>query len=161
MLGVLMLINLFQGTNRFLLYIFDPSFSETVFTSLSPLPEQLMTISELRLRVGQSVSRYANAWAVSSAGIIPSNLLTNCRASIASFPFSVLHLPLSQAANWTAKIGELLPKDQSIVIVCHAGVRSLNFGIWLLEQGITKSVWNLVGGIDAWSTDVDQSIPRY
>ena len=81
--------------------------------------------------------------------------------AIASFSFSVLHLPLSKAANWSAKIGELLPKDKHIVVVCHAGVRSMNFGIWLLEQGITQSVSNLVGGIDAWSIDVDQSVPRY
>ena len=81
--------------------------------------------------------------------------------AIASFSFSVLHLPLSKAANWSAKICELLPKDQPIVVFCHAGVRSLNFGIWLLEQGITKRVWNLVGGIDAWSTEVDPSVPRY
>ena len=81
--------------------------------------------------------------------------------SIASFSFSVLHLPLSKAFHWSGKIGELLSKDQPVVVVCHAGVRSLNFGMWLLEQGITRSVWNLVGGIDAWSTDVDQSIPRY
>ena len=80
---------------------------------------------------------------------------------IASFAFSVLHLPLSQSAEWLGNIEELLPKDQPIVVVCHAGVRSLNFGIWLLEQGITKCVWNLVGGIDSWSTEVDQSIPRY
>ena len=81
--------------------------------------------------------------------------------AIASFAFSVLHLPLSKAANWSGNIEELLPKDRSIVVVCHAGVRSLNFGIGLLEQGITKRVWNLVGGIDAWSRDVDQSVPRY
>ena len=81
--------------------------------------------------------------------------------AIASFDFSVLHLPLSQAENWSGKIEELLPKDQPIVVVCHAGVRSLNFGIWLLEQGIVKSVWNLVGGIDAWSKDIDPSISRY
>ena len=81
--------------------------------------------------------------------------------AIASFSFSVLHLPLSRFVHWSDKIGELLPKDQPIVILCHAGVRSLNFAIWLLEKGITKNVWNLVGGIDAWSTDVDQSVPRY
>jgi len=81
--------------------------------------------------------------------------------AIASFSFSVLHLPLSKAPNWSGKIGELLPKDKPIVVLCHAGVRSLNFGIWLLEQGIINNVWNLVGGIDAWSTDVDQSVPRY
>ena len=81
--------------------------------------------------------------------------------AIASFTFSVLHLPLSKASHWVENLEELLPKDQPIVIVCHAGVRSLNFGIWLLEQGIIKRVWNLVGGIDAWSTEVDPSVPRY
>tara|TARA_B100000965_G_scaffold8041_1_gene6220 strand:+ start:2569 stop:2925 length:357 start_codon:yes stop_codon:yes gene_type:complete len=81
--------------------------------------------------------------------------------AIASFSFSVLHLPLSKAANWSADLEKLLPQDQPVLIVCHAGVRSLNFGIWLLEEGITKRVWNLVGGIDAWSTDVDPSVPRY
>jgi len=40
-----------------LIYIFDPNFSATVFTSLSPLPEQLITISEFLLRVWQSFSR--------------------------------------------------------------------------------------------------------
>ena len=81
--------------------------------------------------------------------------------AIASFSFSVLHLPLSEAANWSIKIDELLPKDQPVVVVCHAGVRSLNFGIWLLEQGVSKRVLNLVGGIDAWSRDVDNCVPRY
>ncbi len=81
--------------------------------------------------------------------------------AIASFSFSVLHLPLSQAANWSVKIEELLPKDQPIVVVCHAGVRSFNFATWLLEQGFTQSVWNLEGGIDAWSKEVDPSVPRY
>ena len=81
--------------------------------------------------------------------------------AFASFSFSVLNLPLSQAKDWSARLSELLPKDQPIVVVCHLGVRSLKFGVWLLEQGITESVWNLVGGIDAWSNDVDQSIPRY
>ena len=81
--------------------------------------------------------------------------------AIASFTFSVLHLPLSKASNWSEKIEDLLPKDAPIVVVCHAGVRSLNFGIWLLEQGISKTVWNLVGGIDAWSSEVDESVPRY
>ena len=81
--------------------------------------------------------------------------------AIAAFSFSGLHLPLSKAANWSSNIGELLPKDQPIVVICHSGVRSLNFGIWLLEQGLSKRVLNLVGGIDAWSTDIDHSVPRY
>ena len=81
--------------------------------------------------------------------------------AIVSFPFEFLHLPLSRASNWSGKIEGLLPKDQPILVVCHAGLRSLNFGVWLLEKGITKNVWNLEGGIDAWSRDIDPSLPRY
>ena len=81
--------------------------------------------------------------------------------AIAAFPFEVVHLPLSQAEQWVENLSDLIPKNLPIVVICHSGIRSWNFGIWLLEQGITKRVWNLVGGIDAWSTDVDQSVPRY
>ena len=56
----------------------------TVLTSLSPLPEQLITISVSLLRLGHNFSNQANAWAVSSAGIIPSSSLTSFKASKAS-----------------------------------------------------------------------------
>ena len=46
-------------------------------------------------------------------------------------------------------------------MICHAGVRSLHFGLWLLEQRQTLEVWNLEGGIDAWSVQVDPKVPRY
>ena len=81
--------------------------------------------------------------------------------AIAPFTFSVLHLPLSKFQSWNDALGELLPSDKSIVVICHSGVRSLSFGVWLLEQGITQPVWNLEGGIDSWSINVDESIPRY
>ena len=48
-----------------------------------------------------------------------------------------------------------------MVVVCHAGVRSHHFGLWLLEQPWNLEVWNLDGGIDAWSVQVDPSVPRY
>ena len=32
---------------------------------------------------------------------------------------------------------------------------------WLIEQGREGEVWNLEGGIDAWSVQVDPSVPRY
>ena len=81
--------------------------------------------------------------------------------AIASFTFSVLHLPLSNADSWIGNLGELLPTKQPIVVICHAGVRSLNFGTWLLNQGFPNKILNLEGGIDAWSKEVDQSISRY
>ena len=67
---------------------------------------------------------------------------------------------LSKEFEGKAVVGKI-DVDANQEFAAKYGVRSLDFGIWLLEQGITKSVWNLVGGIDAWSTDVDQSIPRY
>ncbi len=81
--------------------------------------------------------------------------------SYASVPFINLHLPLSQFASWEKNLPNLLPSNQPVVVICHAGVRSLNFGVWLLQQELTKDVWNLKGGIDSWSTEIDPTIPRY
>jgi rhodanese-related sulfurtransferase len=47
------------------------------------------------------------------------------------------------------------------VIVCHAGMRSWNFACFLIERLGYDRVWNLSGGIDAWSCEVDPSVPRY
>ena len=80
---------------------------------------------------------------------------------IAPFPAPVLHLPLSRSDAWMADLDQQLPTDRPVVVLCHAGVRSLHFGLWLLEQRPSQEVWNLVGGIDAWSLQVDPSVPRY
>jgi rhodanese-related sulfurtransferase len=39
-------------------------------------------------------------------------------------------------------------------------MRSKVAGDWLAERGVVN-VLNLIGGIDAWSTEVDQAVPRY
>jgi len=51
-------------------------------------------------------------------------------------------------------------RDRSIVVYCHHGVRSLNAAGELAAQGF-RDVYNLVGGIDSWSLDVDPDLPRY
>jgi monothiol glutaredoxin len=53
-----------------------------------------------------------------------------------------------------------LKKDTPIVLHCHHGTRSRAAGEQLLGEGFTN-VYNLEGGIDAWSSEVDPSIPRY
>ena len=53
-----------------------------------------------------------------------------------------------------------LPKDTPLVFHCHHGVRSRNAAERYLADGFTK-VYNLEGGIDAWSQSVDPSVPRY
>ena len=50
--------------------------------------------------------------------------------------------------------------EGTLVVFCHHGVRSANVVNWLRGQGIT-AVQSMAGGIDAWSTDVDPSVPRY
>ena len=80
---------------------------------------------------------------------------------IASLPFNFIHLPLSRFSDWVNHWSEGIPKNQEIVVVCHAGIRSLKFGTWLIDNSWEGVVWNLDGGIDAWSVNIDSDIPRY
>jgi rhodanese-related sulfurtransferase len=51
-------------------------------------------------------------------------------------------------------------KAQRIVVYCHHGIRSLDAAAYLVGHGLTN-VKSLAGGIDAWSCEIDQSLPRY
>jgi rhodanese-related sulfurtransferase len=53
-----------------------------------------------------------------------------------------------------------LDRDSEIIAICHHGMRSADATDFLLQQGF-PNVKNLVGGIDAWSVQVDGTIPRY
>jgi sulfur-carrier protein adenylyltransferase/sulfurtransferase len=53
-----------------------------------------------------------------------------------------------------------LPKDKKIVVHCKLGGRSAKAVALLLEQGFSD-VWNVAGGITAWSDQIDASIPKY
>lgn len=57
------------------------------------------------------------------------------------------------------RVGELQAKE-AIAILCHTGVRSASVADWLLQHGF-ETVANVVGGIEAWSLEIDSSIPRY
>jgi rhodanese-related sulfurtransferase len=54
---------------------------------------------------------------------------------------------------------ELDPEDH-IIVVCHHGVRSMNVTARLRQQGFDKAQ-SMRGGIDAWSRQVDASVPTY
>ncbi len=49
---------------------------------------------------------------------------------------------------------------KKIVIYCHHGIRSYQACEHLQKLGFSK-VYNLDGGIDAWSKEVDNSVPLY
>ncbi|HVH41069.1 MAG TPA: Grx4 family monothiol glutaredoxin [Labilithrix sp.] len=53
-----------------------------------------------------------------------------------------------------------LDKATPIVFMCHHGMRSKNAADRVLREGFTQ-VYNLEGGIDAWSQTVDSTVPRY
>ena len=92
-------------------------------------------------------------------------LLVDVRESeelkIAPFPYQVVHMPLSTASLWMTNLSDYLSNNKTIVVICHAGVRSWNFGMWLIEQNWDSEIWNLEGGIDSWSVRIDSSVPRY
>src|SRR5690554_217979 len=66
------------------------------------------------------------------------------------------NIPMSEInARW-----QEIPRDQPVVVFCHTGVRSANLIAALREAGYDNLI-NLAGGIDAWSREVDASVPRY
>ena len=95
----------------------------------------------------------------------PDPLLVDVREyaelELARFPAEVLHWPLSRSDVWLESVPQTMSDGRPVVVICHAGVRSIHLGLWLLQQMPDLEVWNLVGGIDAWSVHVDSSVPRY
>jgi monothiol glutaredoxin len=57
---------------------------------------------------------------------------------------------------------ELLAMDRDTVLVCHChhGIRSQD-AAWHFEQQGFRTIYNLSGGIDAWSQLVDPAVARY
>ncbi len=70
---------------------------------------------------------------------------------------------ISGARPWNAELErelESVPKQQPIVLYCHHGPRSARAAEELVAAGF-REVYNLSGGIDAWSLEVDPKVPRY
>jgi monothiol glutaredoxin len=53
-----------------------------------------------------------------------------------------------------------LDRDTPVAFHCHHGIRSQAFAEQMLGQGF-KNVYNLDGGIDAWSLQIEPAVPRY
>ncbi len=68
----------------------------------------------------------------------------------------VTHIPLGELS---VRLPELDP-DTEIVCICHHGIRSAHAAAGLAGIGF-DNLWNLTGGMDRWSCDVDPSMPRY
>ncbi|BDI05225.1 rhodanese-like domain-containing protein [Sphaerotilus microaerophilus] len=58
-----------------------------------------------------------------------------------------------------SRLAELDPQ-RPILCLCHHGMRSLQVAMFLESHGYPHA-YNIEGGIDAWSRDVDPAVPRY
>lgn len=67
-----------------------------------------------------------------------------------------MHIPMGEVLE---RLDEL-PRDRLLVVYCHVGGRSEMIATFLETEGF-EQVANLTGGIDAWSAEVDPSVPRY
>jgi rhodanese-related sulfurtransferase len=71
-----------------------------------------------------------------------------------------VNLPLSQFPEWADHVNTRLDPEAETLVLCHHGIRSAQMCQWLMVQGFTN-VKNIAGGINAYSTLVDPSIPLY
>lgn len=67
-----------------------------------------------------------------------------------------IHLPLSQLAERWHEVKEL----PHVVLVCHHGMRSARAAQFLEKNGI-QNLAHLGGGLDAWASEIDPTMPRY
>ncbi len=76
--------------------------------------------------------------------------------------WDIVHLPgarLIPVNSVVERASELSTADE-IVVYCKGGTRSARAVNALRQLGFRK-LWNLRGGIDAWTREVDPSLPRY
>jgi rhodanese-related sulfurtransferase len=66
------------------------------------------------------------------------------------------HIPMREVP---ARLAEL-DRNAPLVVMCHGGGRSRRVAEYLSSNGF-QQVFNLRGGIDAWSTEIDPQVPRY
>lgn len=77
-------------------------------------------------------------------------------ASVRTTEAEVLQMSMQTIPS---RLSELDP-ERPTAVLCHHGARSMQVAMFLAHQGFSN-VANISGGIDAWSTQVDPSVPRY
>ena len=81
-------------------------------------------------------------------------------ASVKPDGFTLLQIPMREIQARLAELQQAHNNSQPMACLCHHGMRSLQVANFLRQSGFTEVV-NLQGGIDAWSQQLDASVPRY
>lgn len=66
------------------------------------------------------------------------------------------HIPLGQLENRMKEIED--KKNEEVVVMCRSGGRSSQ-AVSLLESNGFENVHNLKGGMKAWASEIDPSVP--
>ncbi len=74
-------------------------------------------------------------------------------------PGSVL-IPLGELPRRVEEVQEAITPETLVVVYCHHGVRSIS-GMMILKQAGLEQAVSMSGGIDAWSLQIDPTVPRY
>ena len=69
---------------------------------------------------------------------------------------NALHVPMQQVPESLDR----LDRDRPLVVMCRSGGRSAQVVAFLEREGYVD-VYNLSGGINAWSEEVDPDVPAY
>ncbi len=77
-------------------------------------------------------------------------------ASVKPDGFVLIAIPMNEIP---ARLAELNP-NTPVACLCHHGIRSNQVARFLAAQNFGHVV-NIAGGIEAWSDEVDTSLPRY
>jgi len=77
-------------------------------------------------------------------------------SSVTPDGFELVHIPMNEIPG---RLGQLDP-GRAVAVLCHHGARSQRVAMFLAAQGF-DTVANIAGGIEAWSRELDPSVPRY
>ena len=67
-----------------------------------------------------------------------------------------IHIPMGEIPlRWQS-----IPKDKRVIVYCHHGRRSLMVTHFLRQHGIERAQ-SMLGGIEAWSLEIDAAVRRY
>ncbi len=113
----------------------------TIHLPKAPAPVKQMSVAELKQRLADN-----------------SVILIDVRGSEER---ALASLEAARVMNdETMKVIEAMPKDTALAFICHTGNRSQVAGEYFRKQGFTN-VSNVAGGINAWSKEIDPSVPLY
>jgi rhodanese-related sulfurtransferase len=95
------------------------------------------------------------------AGSGPEWLLLDCRTPEEHATARIAGARLIPMQELSARVDEIEAwRNKPVIVHCHHGVRSLRVAHWLRERGFSGAR-SMRGGIEAWSAEIDSSVPRY